>query len=88
MSKAGKGDGVDTGTVGSQHPVPEDIPHLTSPGGAVGAVGNGPLHLQPHAATNLHHGGSPVKESSFLQHETSAEEVAKALPNANNATTA
>ncbi|OAA68720.1 cyclic-AMP-regulated phosphoprotein family protein [Niveomyces insectorum RCEF 264] len=31
MSKAGKGDGVDTGTVGSQHPVPEKIPHLSSP---------------------------------------------------------
>lgn len=31
MSKAGKGDSVDTGTVGSQHPVPEKIPHLSSP---------------------------------------------------------
>ncbi|KAF3058341.1 hypothetical protein GL218_05804 [Daldinia childiae] len=33
MSKAGKGDSVDTGSVGSQHPVPENIPHLTSPNG-------------------------------------------------------
>ncbi|EMR61406.1 putative endosulphine family protein [Eutypa lata UCREL1] len=33
MSKAGKGDSVDTGAVGSQHPVPENIPHLTSPNG-------------------------------------------------------
>ncbi|KAF7547228.1 hypothetical protein G7046_g9062 [Stylonectria norvegica] len=49
MSKAGKGDGVDTGSVGSQHPVPENIPHLSSPA------------------------GSPVKESSFLNRETSAE---------------
>ena len=30
MSKAGKGDGVDAG-VGSEHPVPENIPHLSSP---------------------------------------------------------
>ncbi|RYC54218.1 hypothetical protein CHU98_g11985, partial [Xylaria longipes] len=31
MSKAGKGDKLDTGSVGSQHPVPENIPHLSSP---------------------------------------------------------
>lgn len=44
MSKAGKGDGVDTGTVGSQHPVPEKIPHLSSP----------PPAATP--GTNSHHG--------------------------------
>ncbi|CAK7564700.1 MAG: hypothetical protein SEPTF4163_002599 [Sporothrix epigloea] len=37
MSKAGKGDSVDTGAVGSQHPVPEKIPHLSSPPSAAGA---------------------------------------------------
>ncbi len=31
MSKAGKGDSVDAGAVGSQHPLPENIPHLSSP---------------------------------------------------------
>ncbi|KAF3345334.1 Putative glucan endo-1,3-beta-glucosidase eglC [Verticillium dahliae VDG2] len=37
MSKAGKGDGVDAGAVGSQHPVPENIPHLSSPVNGSGA---------------------------------------------------
>lgn len=70
MSKAGKGDGVDAGAVGSQHPVPENIPHLSSP------INNG-ASIPKHG----HHGsiagiqaGSPVKESSFLNRETSAEE--------------
>merc|ERR1712000_482282 len=31
MSKAGKGDGIDAGAVGSEHPVAENIPHLSSP---------------------------------------------------------
>lgn len=66
MSKAGKGDGVDAGAVGSQHPVPENIPHLSSP---VNGGTNAPKHS--------HHGTiqavSPVKESSFLNRETSAD---------------
>jgi hypothetical protein len=32
LSKAGKASSVDTGSVGSQHPLPENIPHLSSPG--------------------------------------------------------
>ncbi|RSL89405.1 hypothetical protein CEP52_014906 [Fusarium oligoseptatum] len=50
MSKAGKGDGVDAGAVGSQHP---HAHHGSIPG------------IQA---------GSPIKESSFLKSETSAEE--------------
>ncbi|KAI0896627.1 Endosulfine-domain-containing protein [Annulohypoxylon nitens] len=79
MSKAGKGDSVDAGSVGSQHPVPENIPHLTSPNGQNGSATVGHQHHP-----SLQHGhsgsqqvtaaGSPVKESSFLQRETSAEE--------------
>ncbi|KAI1408413.1 Endosulfine-domain-containing protein [Hypoxylon sp. FL1857] len=78
MSKAGKGDSVDTGSVGSQHPVPENIPHLTSPNGQNGSSTVGHQHHP-----GLHHGhsgqqvtsaGSPVKESSFLHRETSADE--------------
>lgn len=67
MSKAGKGDGVDAGAVGSQHPVPENIPHLSSPinGGA-----SAPKH---HGSVAGIQAGSPVKESSFLNRETSAE---------------
>jgi hypothetical protein len=97
MSKAGKGDGVDAGAVGSEHPVPENIPHLSSPisnvnsntstssssagGGAApaGTPGAPGSALPKHA----HHGsipgvqaGSPIKEASFLQRETSADDIA------------
>ncbi|KAG5934023.1 hypothetical protein E4U53_000789 [Claviceps sorghi] len=72
MSKAGKGDGVDAGAVGSEHPLPENIPHLSSPA-------NNGASITKHG----HHGsiagiqaGSPVKESSFLNRETSATEEA------------
>ncbi|KEY73744.1 hypothetical protein S7711_06321 [Stachybotrys chartarum IBT 7711] len=73
MSKAGKGDGVDAGSVGSQHPVPENIPHLTSPvnGGGTGGV---PKHAHHGSIPGVQAAGSPVKESSFLNRETSAEE--------------
>ena len=76
LSKAGKADSVDTGTVGSQHPVPENIPHLTSPsvgnGGVSGGSGNSNLQLGGSGSAQS---GSPVKESSFLYRETSAEEL-------------
>ncbi|KAK1750809.1 camp-regulated phosphoprotein/endosulfine conserved region-domain-containing protein [Echria macrotheca] len=72
MSKAGKGDSVDTGSVGSQHPVPENIPHLSSP--VTGTNGfNSLLHPQQHHSSMQ--AGSPVKESSFLNRETSAEDI-------------
>ncbi|KAK1828171.1 camp-regulated phosphoprotein/endosulfine conserved region-domain-containing protein [Podospora conica] len=77
MSKAGKGDSVDTGSVGSQHPVPENIPHLSSPvsghpGGPGGAASSSllPAHLNHHHHSGLvQAAGSPVKESSFLGRE-------------------
>lgn len=71
MSKAGKGDGVDAGAVGSQHPVPEDIPHLSSPVSSPNSMSM--LHAHQHHTSMQ--AGSPVKESSFLTRETSAEEV-------------
>lgn len=81
MSKAGKGDGVDAGAVGSQHPVPENIPHLSSPA-------NNGASLPKHS----HHGsspgiqaGSPVKESSFLNRETSATEEGSSAEKSANA---
>ncbi|CAM1500973.1 Fc.00g101350.m01.CDS01 [Cosmosporella sp. VM-42] len=70
MSKAGKGDGVDAGAVGSQHPVPENIPHLSSPVNGSGSV---PKHAH-HGSIPGIQAGSPIKESSFLNRETSAEE--------------
>jgi hypothetical protein len=89
LSKAGKADSVDTGSVGSEHPVPENIPHLSSPVGAAaggsngsgsvgslgGAGGMGTPLLAPHHGHSAHQAGSPVKESSFLNRETSADDV-------------
>ncbi|KAJ0387898.1 hypothetical protein COL922a_001450 [Colletotrichum nupharicola] len=74
MSKAGKGDSVDTGAVGSQHPVPENIPHLSSPvNNSSSSLNNGAKH-HPNVPSGAQ-AGSPVKESSFLNRETSAGEV-------------
>ncbi|KAI9172454.1 mRNA stability protein mug134 [Paramyrothecium foliicola] len=70
MSKAGKGDGVDAGAVGSQHPVPENIPHLSSP--VNGTSGSVPKHTHHGSIAGIQ-AGSPVKESSFLHRETSAD---------------
>ncbi|EGS20116.1 uncharacterized protein CTHT_0046210 [Thermochaetoides thermophila DSM 1495] len=75
MSKAGKGDSVDAGAVGSQHPVPEKIPHLTTPvsgPNGIGSLLHPHLHQQHHPSMSA---GSPVKESSFLHRETSAEDL-------------
>lgn len=79
MSKAGKGDGVDAGAVGSQHPVPENIPHLSSPvnGGSAGSVPGNSGSIPKHGIHGSLPGmaaGSPVKEGSFLQRETSMED--------------
>ncbi|KAI0842698.1 Endosulfine-domain-containing protein [Hypoxylon sp. FL0890] len=77
MSKAGKGDSVDAGSVGSQHPVPENIPHLTSPNGQNGSGTVGHQHhpsLHGQSGQQVTSAGSPVKESSFLHRETSADE--------------
>ncbi|KAL2886680.1 mRNA stability protein mug134 [Ceratocystis lukuohia] len=88
LSKAGKADSVDAGSVGSQHPQPENIPHresvngsnaaTTSTGGSAvaagiaGAPGVTPLK---HAGINgvTPAAASPAKESSFLNRETKPE---------------
>jgi len=82
LSKAGKAGSVDTGSVGSEHPLPENIPHLSSPNvgsAAQGGSGNGnQLHgVASHGLSGSVGGqsGSPVKESSFLNRETSADEL-------------
>ena len=75
LSKAGKASSVDTGSVGSQHPLPENIPHLSSPGvgnASQGGSGNSNIQLGGPGGTQS---GSPVKESSFLNRETSADEL-------------
>ncbi|MCJ1298923.1 hypothetical protein MMC08_001714 [Hypocenomyce scalaris] len=70
LSKAGKASDVGVTSIGSQHPLPENIPHLTSPGpNANNGSGNGNSgQLQGGQS------GSPVKESSFLHRETSVDE--------------
>ncbi|KAK6854516.1 hypothetical protein PG990_007981 [Apiospora arundinis] len=85
MSKAGKGDSVDTGSVGTQHPAPENIPHLNSPNGtnAHGAQhhgsfsGTSPGGMGGAGGLTGHPGNSssPIKESSFLNRETSADDA-------------
>ncbi|KAI8948438.1 camp-regulated phosphoprotein/endosulfine conserved region-domain-containing protein [Xylaria longipes] len=84
MSKAGKGDKLDTGSVGSQHPVPENIPHLSSPS-QTGTLNGGPAHQHHPSVSGAAGGGggghqvspvvglsgSPVKESSLFKSESS-----------------
>ncbi|KAL9129308.1 MAG: hypothetical protein Q9175_007329, partial [Cornicularia normoerica] len=78
LSKAGKASEGGVTSIGSQHPLPENIPHLTSPGpnsgnnGNSNGASNGPI---PGASS-----GSPVKESSFLQRETSVDEGSVLCP--------
>lgn len=74
LTKAGKASSVDTGCVGSEHPVPENIPHLSSPtiGNAQGVPPNNSNHYT--SATNPMQNRSPVKESSFLNREASLDE--------------
>lgn len=76
LSKAGKADSVDTGSVGSEHPVPENIPHLTSPGplGSNGGVGS------PKGVPGLASGPGAVPP--MLPHQRSSVGGASGLPGA------
>lgn len=70
LSKAGKASDVGVTQVGREHPVPENIPHSSTP------QFNGAHTLNPTiSAAKIGHSGSPVKESSYLQRETSAEDM-------------
>lgn len=82
LSKAGKASSVDTGSVGSQHPLPENIPHLSSPGvGNASQGGSGNINIQL-GGSGGGQSGSPVKESSFLNRETSVDELENEAPKA------
>jgi len=74
LSKAGKAGSVDTGLIGTKHPLPENIPHLSSSGGGGlnGSSGNGNIQLGPGGGGQS---GSPIKESSYLNRETSVDEL-------------
>ncbi|KAK5168468.1 hypothetical protein LTR04_006728 [Oleoguttula sp. CCFEE 6159] len=68
LSKAGKASDVGVTSIGSEHPSPENIPHLSS---STPHNGNGTNLPQPgHSAPS----GSPVKEMSFLHRETSIDD--------------
>ncbi|MCJ1283403.1 hypothetical protein MMC26_002731 [Xylographa opegraphella] len=71
LSKAGKASDVGVTSIGSQHPLPENIPHLTSPSQSNG--GN-PAVSGTNGQQTSGQSGSPVKESSFLHRETSVDD--------------
>jgi len=69
LSKAGKASDAGVTQIGSQHPLPENIPHLTSPS----TPANNGLHVGLQQTQLQGHPGSPVKESRFLNRENSTE---------------
>jgi hypothetical protein len=73
LSKAGKASSVDTASVGSQHPILENIPHLSSPGVRIASQGgSGNSNINPGVAGGSQ-SASPVKESSHLTRATSVD---------------
>ncbi|KAL8704946.1 MAG: hypothetical protein Q9201_001941 [Fulgogasparrea decipioides] len=79
LSKAGKASEGGVTSIGSQHPLPENIPHLTSPTPINGSSHNGNGHTGSFSAGgggSIPGGqsGSPVKEQSFLHRGQSVDE--------------
>ncbi|ELR07563.1 hypothetical protein VC83_06130 [Pseudogymnoascus destructans] len=73
LSKAGKASSVDTESVGSQHPLPKNIPHLSSPSvGIASQGGSGNSNVNPGTAGGSQ-SASPVKDSSHLSRESSVD---------------
>jgi len=77
LSKAGKASDAGVTTIGREHPVPENIPHSASNQGHNGSAVIGNVVTGQIAQGQGGLAGSPVKESSFLNRETSAEDVEK-----------
>ncbi|KAL3489751.1 camp-regulated phosphoprotein/endosulfine conserved region-domain-containing protein [Aspergillus germanicus] len=88
LSKAGKASDVGVTNIGSKHPVPENIPHLTatSPGannpmsmgngGSISAQGGQhiPGSISNHPGSVGFQSRSPIKEASFLHRGTSVDD--------------
>jgi len=81
LTKAGKASDAGVTSVGSQHPNPENIPHLASPvpNGSNAPGGNGNALPVGHPGTSV----SPVKESRFKTEDADkpVEEQGKLVPN-------
>jgi len=86
LSKAGKASDVGVTNIGSRHPLPENIPHLTatSPGANNLVGGTNVVQTQPvpgsisgHPGSINFHNRSPIKEASFLHRRTNADESDK-----------
>ncbi|EAW07934.1 endosulfine family protein [Aspergillus clavatus NRRL 1] len=87
LSKAGKASDVGVTNIGSQHPVPENIPHLTatspgahnpsvtSSGSSISSQGQQvPGSISGHPGSIGFQSRSPAKEGSYLQREASADD--------------
>ncbi|KAF3385313.1 mRNA stability protein [Penicillium rolfsii] len=87
LSKAGKASDVGVTSIGSRHPVPENIPHLTatspgatnpggpSNGGSIAGIGQQiPGSISGHPGSIGFQSRSPVKEGSYLQRGSSLSE--------------
>ncbi|KAL5334058.1 camp-regulated phosphoprotein/endosulfine conserved region-domain-containing protein [Aspergillus crustosus] len=86
LSKAGKASDVGVTNIGSKHPVPENIPHLTATSpGSNNSIGNGgsisaqggqhvPGSISSHPGSIGLQGRSPVKEASFLHRGRSVDD--------------
>ncbi|KAL4999526.1 camp-regulated phosphoprotein/endosulfine conserved region-domain-containing protein [Aspergillus recurvatus] len=95
LSKAGKASDVGVTNVGSQHPVPENIPHLTATSPGANTAGNGgsisaqggqhiPGSISSHPGSVGFQSRSPVKEGSFLHRGRSVDEPDNAPDAADN----
>ncbi|KAI4229382.1 MAG: hypothetical protein L6R36_000923 [Xanthoria steineri] len=89
LSKAGKASEGGVTSIGSQHPLPENIPHLTSPvptnghsNGSNGHSGSISHSGSMNSGSAIPGGqsGSPVKEASFLHRGMSVDEQAVESP--------
>ncbi|KAK2731948.1 hypothetical protein FQN57_003075 [Myotisia sp. PD_48] len=79
LSKAGKASDVGVTSIGSRHPLPENIPHLTATSPPQGNslpnhfYGHSPSHSSPHSGPATSN-RSPVKDTRYLQQTTSADD--------------
>ncbi|OXV11054.1 hypothetical protein Egran_01184 [Elaphomyces granulatus] len=86
LSKAGKASDVGVTNIGSRHPLPENIPHLTATSPGANSLGTNAIGIQTqpapgsisgHPGSINFHNRSPIKEASFLHRGTNADESDK-----------